>query len=237
MLLSAAVWIDGQAAHAQTCGGDYTIKEGESLADIAARVYGNSSQWPLIFYANQDRMGANASMLVPGLSIRSCMSGQSPSAARRRRWRQHRLRPGLWRSRLSTGGGGTAVVRGQATFLTADGYPFTDRRSQWRYDHQIVSTSMTLIRSSRAAHSTIMSPGSTIMAHLNPLLITRAFDAGLPGPSPIARMAELSQDAVPLPKFFLDPLFEFTVLFVRSDRPSCNDEIASPFACWLANHA
>ncbi len=82
VLLSAAVWIDVQAAHAQSCGGDYTIKEGESLADISARVYGSSSQWPLIFYANQDRMGANASMLVPGLSIRiPCMSGQSPSAS------------------------------------------------------------------------------------------------------------------------------------------------------------
>ena len=83
VVLSAAVWIDGQAAHAQTCGGDYTIKEGESLADIAARVYGNSSQWPLIFYANQDRMGANASMLVPGLSIRvPCMSGQPAAPAK-----------------------------------------------------------------------------------------------------------------------------------------------------------
>ena len=83
VLLSAAVWVDGQAAHAQTCGGDYTIKEGESLADIAARVYGNSSQWPLIFYANQDRMGANASMLVPGLSIRiPCMSGQPAAPAK-----------------------------------------------------------------------------------------------------------------------------------------------------------
>src|SRR5208337_5302748 len=78
----------GQPVKAQTCGADYTIKDGESLADIASRVYGSSSQWTLIFYANQDRMGANASMLVPGLSIRiPCVSGlqpatpQAPSAA------------------------------------------------------------------------------------------------------------------------------------------------------------
>ena len=56
------------SATAQTCGSDYAIKQGESLADIAARVYGSASQWTLIFYANQDRMGANASLLVPGLS-------------------------------------------------------------------------------------------------------------------------------------------------------------------------
>jgi nucleoid-associated protein YgaU len=29
------------AAQAQTCGTEYTIKEGETLAQIAARVYGN----------------------------------------------------------------------------------------------------------------------------------------------------------------------------------------------------
>ena len=70
------------SATAQTCGSDYSIKEGESLADIAARVYGNASQWTLIFYANQDRMGANASLLVPGLSVRiPCLAGQQPSAA------------------------------------------------------------------------------------------------------------------------------------------------------------
>ena len=80
VLLSVALGAHGQAAQAQTCGGDYTIKEGESLADVATRVYGSSSQWPLIFYANQDRMGANASMLVPGLSIRiPCMGGKAPS--------------------------------------------------------------------------------------------------------------------------------------------------------------
>ena len=45
------------ALNAQTCGAGYAVKEGESLADIAAKVYGSSSQWTLIFYANQDRMG------------------------------------------------------------------------------------------------------------------------------------------------------------------------------------
>ena len=82
MLLSVALGAHGQAAQAQTCGGDYTIKEGELLADVATRVYGNSSQWPLIFYANQDRMGANASMLVPGLSIRvPCMGSKASAGA------------------------------------------------------------------------------------------------------------------------------------------------------------
>ena len=55
---------------AQTCGTDYPVKEGETLAQIAARVYGNPTQWTVIFYANQDRLGANVSLLIPGLLLK-----------------------------------------------------------------------------------------------------------------------------------------------------------------------
>src|SRR5262249_60522741 len=61
---------------AQTCGTDYTIKEGETLAQIAARIYGNPAQWTVIFYANQDRLGTNESLLVPGFALRiPCIGG------------------------------------------------------------------------------------------------------------------------------------------------------------------
>src|SRR5215475_81087 len=79
--LAAAGVLPPTAASAQTCGTDYTIKEGESLAQIAARVYGNPSQWTVIFYANQERLGTNASLLVPGLAIMlPCVGGASPSS-------------------------------------------------------------------------------------------------------------------------------------------------------------
>src|SRR5262252_10547381 len=65
---------------AQTCGTDYTIKEGETLAQIAARVYGNPAQWTVIFYANQDRLGTNESLLVPGLALRLPCIGVSPQS-------------------------------------------------------------------------------------------------------------------------------------------------------------
>src|SRR5262249_36449217 len=63
------------ASQAQTCGTDYTIKEGETLAQIAARVYGNPAQWTIIFYANQDRLGTNVSLLVPGFTLRIPCAG------------------------------------------------------------------------------------------------------------------------------------------------------------------
>src|SRR5215813_6887056 len=113
-------------AEAQSCGTDYSVKEGESLADIASRVYGNSSQWTLIFYANQDRMGANASMLVPGLSIRiPCLGGQQPAGPA-----PVAVSPSSQTPAATTSGTGpmelSSVVR-RIEFLTADGStPFTD---------------------------------------------------------------------------------------------------------------
>src|SRR5215475_5821767 len=70
------------ASQAQTCGTDYTIKEGETLAQIAARVYGNPAQWTIIFYANQDRLGTNVSLLVPGFTLRiPCVGGSQAPAS------------------------------------------------------------------------------------------------------------------------------------------------------------
>jgi polar amino acid transport system substrate-binding protein len=243
VLLSVAAGAHVQTAQAQTCGGDYTIKEGESLADVASRVYGTSSQWPLIFYANQDRMGANASMLVPGLSIRiPCMAAQPGKPA------SVSVAPSLVTPAespsLSGGGAGdielSSVVR-QIQFLTADGYtPFTDRTlNNGGMITNIVSASMNLIKDqSGGVFNYNVSWVNDWAAHLNPLLITRAFDAGFPWLKPdCAHMAELSQDAkYRCQKFFFsDPLFEvFTVLFVKADSPitfAKDDEIVGKTLC------
>src|SRR5262249_61359386 len=78
--LAAAGVLPPTAASAQTCGTDSTIKEGEPLAKIAARVYGNPSQWTIIFYANQDRLGTNVSLLIPGFTLRlPCVGGAQQS--------------------------------------------------------------------------------------------------------------------------------------------------------------
>src|SRR5262245_24237008 len=68
---------------AQTCGTEYTLKSGDTLGDIARTVYGNASQWTIIYYANQDRLGNNASLLVPGLALKiPCIAnGEKPAAA------------------------------------------------------------------------------------------------------------------------------------------------------------
>jgi polar amino acid transport system substrate-binding protein len=242
LLLSVALGAHGRAAQAQTCGGDYTIKEGESLADVATRVYGNSAQWPLIFYANQDRMGANASMLVPGLSIRvPCMGGKASAGAAAP---AVAVAPSVETPAAAAFSSGdielSSVVR-QIQFLTADGYtPFTDRTlSNGGMITNIVTASMNMIKEqSGGTLGYNVSWVNDWAAHLNPLLITRAFDAGFPWLKPdCAHMADLSQDAkYRCQKFFFsDPLFEvFTVLFVKSDSPitfAKDDEIVGKTLC------
>jgi len=229
----------GQAA-AQSCGTDYTVKEGESLADIAGRVYGSSSQWTLIFYANQDRLGANASMLVPGLSIRiPCLGGQqsatpAPAAAPPSSQSQAASAAGQDQMELSS------VVK-RIEFLTADGSPpFTDRSlPNGGMITQIVTTAMDLVKEqSQGSFAYNVSWVNDWAAHLNPLLITRAFDAGFPWLKPdCSHPADLSQDAkYRCQKFFFsDPLYEvFTVLFVKADSPitfAKDDEIIGKTLC------
>jgi len=241
----------GSHAGAQTCGSDYVIKDGESLADIAARVYGNSSQWTMIFYANQDRMGANASMLVPGLSIRiPCLGGQAPAPATapvassqppaNTVQKPVATAPAADSIELSS------VVR-RIEFLTADGYtPFTDRSlPNGGLATGIVSSAMDLIKGQAGGNFDYnISWVNDWAAHLNPLLITRAFDAGFPWLKPdCEHLADLSPDGkYRCQKFFFsDPLYEvFTVLFVKANSAIAfakDDELVGKTLCQPAGYS
>ncbi len=231
-------------AKAQTCGTDYNVKEGELLGDIAARVYGNSSQWTLIFYANQDRMGANASMLVPGLAIRiPCVGGQQPAAA------APAVAAAPAPSPVAPQANGIELshVVKRIEFLTADGYtPFTDRSLPGGgMVAQLMSSSMDLIKEqSGGKFGYSISWVNDWAAHLNPLLITRAFDAGFPWLKPdCSQPADLSADAkYRCQKFFFsDPLYEvMTVLFVKADSPvtfAKDDEMLGKTLCQPAGYS
>jgi polar amino acid transport system substrate-binding protein len=235
------------ASFAQTCGSDYVVKEGESLADIAARAYGASQQWTLIFYANQDRMGANTSMLVPGLSIRiPCLAGQ-PQAQKL----ETTATPSS--SALTAGVPPSddtielsSVVK-RLEFLTADGYaPFTDRAlpNGGMMTH-VVSASMDLIKEKAdGGFGYNVSWVNDWAAHLNPLLITRAFDVGFPWLKPDCdKPADLSADArYRCQKFFFsDPVYEvFTVLSVKSNSSitfARDEEIIGKTLCQPAGYS
>ena len=64
--ITGGAFLTSTQSSAQTCGTNYTLKAGETLADIARAVYGNASQWSLIYYANQEQLGNGVTLLLRG---------------------------------------------------------------------------------------------------------------------------------------------------------------------------
>ena len=205
---------------AQTCGVDHVLRQGDTLADIARTVYGNASQWSVIYYANQDRLGENATLLVPGLAIKiPCIGPQARPAT-----------PAAVDTAPVPGLGTTpapfqlsSMLR-RIEFLTAEGYPpFTGRAlPEGGLLIDLLRASMTLIKDqAKGGFDFRVSWVNDWAAHLNPLLITRAMDAGVPWNKPdCSNLAALdSASQYKCQKFFFsDPLYEsVTVLFVRND--------------------
>jgi polar amino acid transport system substrate-binding protein len=186
LAISVAGSLVSRVVAAQTCGTEYRIKEGETLAQIAARVYGNPTQWTVIFYANQDRLGTNASLLVPGLAIAlPCIGGpspQSPPAAQTVTAPAQQPQPPSADAPIMI----SMMVR-RIEFLTADGYsPFTGRTLEGGgMLTEVISSAMGIIKQeARGRFDFGISWVNDWSAHLNPLLLTRAFDVGFPWSRP-----------------------------------------------------
>jgi polar amino acid transport system substrate-binding protein len=219
----SAIWavVAGSTlAAAQTCGSEYVIKEGDTLSAVAARAYGNPAQWTLIFYANQDRLGTNVSLLVPGLSLRvPCPGGTSgPTAATGAAAPAAAPTPADASSILIS-----SVVR-QMEVLTADGYPpYTGRALEGGgMLTQLVSAALDNVKAeSKGRFDYGISWVNGWSAHLNPLLVSRAFDVGFPWAKPnCADLSSLSPDAqFRCQRFFYsEPLHEvLTTVFVKTD--------------------
>jgi len=56
----------------------YTVRSGDSLSAIAARAYGNSADWPAVWWANR-RQVANPNMIAAGQRLRLPASGHVPA--------------------------------------------------------------------------------------------------------------------------------------------------------------
>jgi polar amino acid transport system substrate-binding protein len=227
------------AATAQTCGTDYTIKEGETLAQIAARVYGNPAQWTVIFYANQDRLGDNVSMLVPGLALRlPCIGGMQPPTA---------LPPAATtpaQTPPETGFIISSLVR-RIEFLTADGFaPYTGRSLEGGgMLTQVINSAMGQIKEeAKGRFDYGISWVNDWAAHLNPLLLTRAFDVGFPWARPDCEAPNLDQSSQFRCQrfFFSEPLYEvITGLFVRTNskiRSLRREDVAGAALCRPAGY-
>jgi polar amino acid transport system substrate-binding protein len=224
------------ASQAQTCGTDYTIKEGETLAQIAARVYGNPAQWTIIFYANQDRLGTNVSLLVPGFTLRiPCVGGgqQAQSLPLIATTPAQTQAPSEASIIIST------LVR-RIEFLTADGFaPFTGRSLEGGgMLTQVIAAAMGLVKDeAKGRFDYGVSWVNDWSAHLNPLLLTRAFDVGFPWARPNCDGVNLEPTSQFRCQrfFFSEPLYEvITGLFVQAGsrfKSLRNEEIAGAILC------
>jgi polar amino acid transport system substrate-binding protein len=166
VLALVAVTRPDHPSQAQTCGTDYTIKEGETLAQIAARVYGNPTQWTIIFYANQDRLGTNVSLLVPGFTLRlPCVGGT-----------QQPLPPIATTPAQTQAPSESAIIISSLVrrieFLTADGFaPFTGRSLEGGgMLTQVIAAAMGLVKDEAKGRFDFgVSWVNDWSAHLNPL--------------------------------------------------------------------
>jgi polar amino acid transport system substrate-binding protein len=224
LILAVADSLLATMAMAQNCGTEYKIKEGETLAQIAARVYGNPAQWTIIFYANQDRLGTNASLLVPGLSIAlPCVGGSSSQASPQ----PQNVAPPAQQPPPAVSADApimiSTMVR-RVELLTADGYPpFTGRSLEGGgMLTEVISSAMKIVKQeARGRFDYGISWVNDWSAHLNPLLLTRAFDVGFPWARPDcdgAAALDASAQFRCRRFFFSDPLYEVIVsLFVRNN--------------------
>lgn len=230
-------------ASAQTCGSEYILKEGETLAQIAARAYGNPGQWTVIFYANQDRLGPNESLLVPGLSLRvPCIGGAQPSQPL----------PAIATTPAPTTAPGesafiiSALLR-RVDFLTADGLPpYTGRALEnGGMITNVITAAMGLVKEeAKGKFEFGVSWVNDWSAHLSPLLITRAFDVGFPWSRPeCENSANLDPAALFRCQrfFFSDAIYEVgTNIFVRlgsNVRSVRTEEIANSSLCRAAGRS
>jgi polar amino acid transport system substrate-binding protein len=219
MVLAAICW-QSPAGTAQTCGSEYTLKEGDTLAEIAARVYGDPAQWTVLLYANQDRLGANQSLLLPGFALKvPCVSGLQL---------QQPLPPiATTPAQATTAPEATYVTSSlvrRVELLTAEGYaPYTGRALEaGGMLTDVVGAAMALVKEeTRGRFNYSISWVNDWTAHLNPLLMTHAFDVGFPWERPDCDGGTLLDANAQLrcQKFlFSDALAEVTTyLFVRKN--------------------
>lgn len=71
----------GAEAQSLACGGDYTIKRGDTLQKVTRMAYGEGLSWKFIYNANRAVVGSNPSAIEIGMKIKvPCRRGQTPGA-------------------------------------------------------------------------------------------------------------------------------------------------------------
>ena len=193
-----------------SCGEKYTVKDGDTLSDIADRAYGLSNKWTLIFYGNQKQFG-NEPLLEPGNKINiPCISASDKKSVK-----------------ISPAGAPTdqeppkieiSRIEADINLLTADDYrPFTDRAlPAGGLITEVINSAFELLDENGDGPKFKISWVNDWSSHLNPLLVGKLFDMGFPWLSPdCSKYDQLDEPAqFRCEKFFFSkPVFEIHVVF------------------------
>ncbi|MEM9349585.1 MAG: transporter substrate-binding domain-containing protein [Pseudomonadota bacterium] len=201
----------GTAAEAQSCGGIYTVEQGDSLSLIADDLYKDAGRWSTIYQTNVSTIGSDPELIDVGTKLLlTCINGLPLG-----------LEGGIDLSNIIAVSAplqvplGDASVRNKINLLTADDYkPFTDRSLPGGGMYtEIVQATM------EAAAPDV---GFAIHwvndweAHQEPLLSNALLDLGFPWFKPDCEAEPATYRCQNL--VFSDPVFEvLSVMFVRAD--------------------
>ena len=220
---AAAMFFSMQMAEAQSCGGTYTIKRGDSLSVIADGMYKDARKWSAIYNANLATIGDSPNRVRVGQKLQlpcigglpTGLSGGTASAATASAAPKPaaQLTAAVARATAASNG---AVGPRKISLLTADDYaPFTDRKAlNGGLFTEVVQASM---ENSGAADFGIFWVNDW-SAHLDPLLTNALLDMGFPWFKPDC---DQNPDRYRCANFlFSDPMFEMLVLlFVDRKNP------------------
>ncbi|WP_417523596.1 LysM peptidoglycan-binding domain-containing protein [Marinovum sp.] len=196
-----------QSTRAQeTCGGVYTVQPGDSLSDIADRMYQNAALWTAIHSNNAASIGAAANNIRTGQQLRlSCINGMPTG-----------LPGGTPVTQADTPTPDTAkpapTTPGPTLRLLAgDGYPpFTDR-AEPAAGMMTEVVERALAASEGADHRIFWINDRA--AHLDPMLSTDMADLAFPWIRPACDGTGACAEYL-----YSDPMFEMLVLiFANSD--------------------
>ena len=214
----AAISVSLAPVMAKTCGGSYVVQDRDTLTSISTSYFGTARKWRSIYNANYKLLGTKPGLIFPGqkLVIPCGNVAAVKKPARRPPAKAPEETPAAAVEAKSPAPGDNRPV----TLLTAGDYkPFTDQK----LPHGGMLTEI-VGRALKLQHEQTGGPAAKIVwvndwaAHLDPLLVNKAFDMGFPWFKPdCSRYDELDDPA----KFrcdrfyFSKPLFEILVLFFK----------------------
>ena len=211
-LAALSIGLSSSASFAATCGGDYTIKPGDSLSQIAQNLYEDKNKWSVIYNSNSDVIGDQPGMIFAGTVLHiTCIDGKPTGLA-----------GGVDVSTVEesapiTTVPGTAANKKKIGIVTADDYkPFTDRSLP--NGGMLAGVMNAAMKAANPPEGFEIYWVNDWSSHLDPLLSNALIDLGIPWFKPAC---DVTPDAYRCQNFhFSDPLFEMLILlFTNKDNP------------------